>query len=579
MTVGGGGAERDVAETDRYDRRTFLGRSARTVGGALALGGVPGLLAACGSSGSGGAGTSGGTGSHGGPSTPRSGTPRRGGTLRVGINAETNGLNPVASDFTAPAIYYARAVFDTLTIQAADGSVKPYLARSVTPNASYDVWTITLRPGVVFHDGTPLDADALVSYLEQVIASPTYSITLQKLIQKVTKTGDLSVSLQMAQPWVAFDAYLSGGNGGAAQLGFIPSPKMLANPNGAQQPVGTGPFMFQRWDTNVEFVVTRNPHYWRAGLPYLDGITFKPIPDETARLQTIDAGGVDLIQTAAYSTINNLLRQNRYPVLSNVHGDVGEPSQNFIMLNTQRPPLDDLRVRQALACATDQKQLIHLTEFDLVSPSTGPFEPGNPWYSPTGYPSFDLARAQSLVRAYEAEKGPITFDLITPGTDLLNQLQVLQQMWRQAGITLRSIVTETSTAQIGDILVGRYSAASWGQFSAPDPDMNYPFWSATTVAPLGKFAVNFARNADPQIESALQKGRTNPDPKARIAAYQEVARRLAADVPYIWTGRDLGAAASTSRVAGWGDGITLPDGGRAAPLTGSNIWLTETWLT
>ena len=543
----------------------------------MLLGGAPGLLAACSSGGSAGRGASGS--SSPGAGTAAAGTPRRGGALTVGIDAETNGLNPVASDFTSPAVYYARAVFDTLTIQASDGSVKPYLARSVAPNASYDVWNITLRPGVFFHDGTPLDADALVAYLNQVIASPTYSVTLQKLIRSVSKTGDLSVSLKMGQPWVAFDAYLSGGTGGAAQLGFIPSPKMLADPNGANHPVGTGPFVFKQWDTNVQFVVTRNPHYWRPGLPYLDQITFKPIPDETARVQTLDAGGVDLIQTAAYDTIASLVGQTKYAVLSNIHGDVGEPSQNFVMLNTQVAPLDDVRVRQALAYATDQRRLSQLTEANLVQPSTGPFEPGNPWYAPTGYPSFDLAKAQALVKAYQAEKGPISFPLITAGTSQLNQMQVLQQMWKQAGITVSSISTPTNTAQISSILIGDYAATSWGQFSAPDPDMNYPFWSATTVAPLKKFAVNFSRNADPQIEAALQVGRTNPDAGARVRAYQEVARRLAADVPYIWTGRALGAVAARRNVDGYTAGLTLPEGGRAAALNGSNIWLTETWLS
>ncbi|HEX5268741.1 MAG TPA: ABC transporter substrate-binding protein [Acidimicrobiales bacterium] len=560
-----------------YDRRGFLGLTARLAGGAALLGGAPGLLAACSSSGSGASGSSGSPAS--GPGTASAGTPKRGGSLKIGIDAETNGLNPVASDFTSPAVYYARAVFDTLTIQASDGSVKPYLAQSVTPNASYDVWTITLRPGVVFHDGTPLDADALVTYLNQVVASPTYSITLQKLIRSVSKTGNLSVSVKMGQPWVAFDAYLSGGTGGAAQLGFIPSPKMLADPNGANHPVGTGPFVFQRWDSNVQFVATRNPHYWRSGLPYLDQITFKPIPDETARIQTLDAGGVDLIQTAAYDTIASLLHQSQFTVLSNVHGDVGEPSQNFIMLNTQVAPLDDVRVRRALASATDQRQLSRLTESNLVPPSSGPFEPGNPWYSPTGYPTFDLAKAQALVKAYQAEKGPISFPLITAGTTQLNQMQVLQQMWRKAGITVSSIDTPTSTAQISAILIGDYAASSWGQFSAPDPDMNYPFWSATTVAPLKKFAVNFARNADPEIEAALQVGRTNPDRSARIGAYQKVARRLAADVPYIWTGRALGAVAARRNVAGYATGLSLPQGGRAAALNGSNIWLTEIWMS
>ena len=131
--------------SDRIDRRSFLARGAATGVGLAAIGSSGGLLAACGSSSSSGAsGTS--TSSH--PNGVSTATPKPGGSLIFGTEAEEKGFSTTQGTFDTTGILYARTVFDPLAILAADGTVKPYLAQSITPNADATVWTITMRPNL-----------------------------------------------------------------------------------------------------------------------------------------------------------------------------------------------------------------------------------------------------------------------------------------------------------------------------------------------------------------------------------------------------------------------------------------------
>ena len=163
---------------------------------------------------------------------------------------------------------YARTVFDPLTIITANGGWAPYLAESVVPNADYTAWTITLRPNVVFHDGTPCNGAALLTNLEAQAKSLLTGIVLSPTLVSITQTGPLAVTITFKTPWVPFPYYLAGGIGG--QIAYVAAPSMLANPNGTSHPVGTGPFVFKEWVPNSHFTATANPHYWRPGLPYLD---------------------------------------------------------------------------------------------------------------------------------------------------------------------------------------------------------------------------------------------------------------------------------------------------------------------
>ena len=542
----------------RIDRRSFLQLGATTLGAAALMGAADlGALS---------------------PAAGAASKPKLGGHLRVGLLAEVNGLNPLASSLATSGTYYGRAIFDPLAIVAIDGTVKPYLCQSIIPNKAHTSWTFKLRPGIKFHDGTALDSTALVGQFQHILHSPFSAVSAFSTVTAIQSVDPLTVTLQLSAPWVALPAYLTG-TVGPGQLGFMAAPSMLANPNGAMQPVGTGPFIFESWEPGSHLVVKRNPNYWQKGLPYLSQITFTPIVDDTSRYQSLQAGTLDLIQTSAPLVVSQMLSDSSINVLDNIKAPPIEPSQSFIMLNTEQPPLDDVRVRRALAYATDQKRVIAVSGAGLGVPSTGLFSPGNKYYAPTGYPGFNLKKAKALIAEYRAANGgsaPASFPIQVDGTTYLDTAQQLQQMWKLAGINVTIDTVEQATG-LTQTLQGRYSAATQQQYEAADPDQNYAYWSSKNSGPLGSIAVNFARFSNPTIDAALNTGRSDPDPAARIKAYQTISDQFATYVPYVWINRQIWAIGTGKNVQGV-DKVAIPTGGFALPLTQGDVWMQRIWI-
>lgn len=547
----------------KMDRRHFLDRCIRAVAGVATLGvGAPVLLDACSTTGTANSAQAGA----GVSSAP----PRRGGSIVFGTTSEIDGFNPVTNRWDRTGIEYARTVFDPLMAVAADGSVRPYLARSVTPSDDFTVWSIELRPQITFHDGEPLTAQVVAHHLDTFVHGLNGAGL--SAVDTVSATGDLTVTVKTKTPWVPFPLYLTG------QIGYIPSPRQQADPNGSMHPIGTGPFVFEEWVPGDHFKATRNPRYWRTGLPYLDSIEFRPITDDISRQNSLESGSIDILSTTSTQSILALRAMSSVQYIDDSHSSIGEPDMNFIMFNLDSPPLNDLRVRQAIAHATD-RPLLSSTIYNSVAPiSNGPFVPGSPYYNDTGFPGFDLTKARLLVQSYEAEKGPIDFELgSTTAPQGIAQNQVLQQMWRKAGIQTRLVEIADST-YINNFLLGHYQAYGMTQYAAPDPDANYIFWNSRYAYPIGQLAINFSRNRDPQLDAALQTGRETADPSVRAGAYKKVADRLAADLPNLWLTRAVNAVAANRRVMNFANPV-LPDGSRGQALQDGAIWLGQIWVS
>jgi ABC-type transport system substrate-binding protein len=546
---------------DRYDRRAFLARGATTAA-AMGLAGVgmPALLSACGSAGpkltnrtTPGVGT---------------GTPRTGGTLTVGLNSEIDGFLPSASHFDNSGLTYANTVFDSLTRVGADGTARPYLAKSVEPNADMTVWTITLRPDITFHDGSPLSADVIVANFQ---ALRTSLLTAQAVrpISAVTATGPLQVQVTCDVPLVAFPYYLS------TQIGY---PIALAQ-LGAQDsthPIGTGPFIFESWEPNDHFTAQRNPVYWRPGLPYVDSITFKPIANDQSREDSLRSGTVDIMVTRDPTTIRDLRDDASFQQIADLTQIHGQTDMDFIILNTSADPTNDLTVRQALAHAINPDELVKLFGAGVTEVNTSLFPPGSP-YRPAdnGYPTYDLAKAKQLVAEAKPNHGgsiDITLDTVTDPR-LLEIVQAVANMWTLAGVHVTVGEIEQVTF-IDNLVTGTFTAYTDEMFSAPDPDINYVWLSSTTANP--PIALNFARNKDPQLEAALIQGRTHSDPAVRAAAYQTVDMRLAADLPYLWFSRATWSITASDAVQNFNH-MTLPDGSLDQGFSAGVFTPTSSW--
>ena len=504
--------------------------------------------------------------------------PKRGGSLVFGTDAEEQGFNPTTARFDNIGVMYARTVFDPLTIITTNGSWAPYLAQSVTPNADYSAWTITVRPNVVFHDGTPCDGAAMVTNFEAQKASLLVGIVLDPTLESITQTGPLSCTLAFKTPWVPFPLYLAGGIGG--QPAYMCAPAMLKAANGGtDNPIGTGPFVFKEWVPNSHFTATANPHYWRPGLPYLSQITFKPIVDEQARADALKSGTVDMMVTGTPQIITQFRGNKKYGYFDDSTGLVGEPNMNCVLLNLSKAPFNNATVRRAAAMAINRAQYAKEIDAGVLPVSNGLFSPGTPYYSKTSYPKYNPSEAKKLVQQVRRSGGEsaISFTLGSTNDNYTERAQqYLQQVFQEVGFKVGTNIVEQNNL-INDALAGTFQALLWSQFGAVDPDLNYIFWSSTTI--LGSsLAVNMTRNQDPQIETALQLGRTSTNQATRIKAYQTVNQRMAIDIPYLWTDRAVTAVIADPKVQNWNN-PTTPTGAKAYGIITGSIWPTQVWVS
>ena len=558
--------------SDRIDRRSFLARGAVAGVGLAAVGTTGGLLAACSSS-SGSSSTTSGVSGH--PDGISTATPKAGGALVFGTEAEEQGFDPTTATFDNTGIMYARTVFDPLAILAANGSVQPYLAQSITANADYTVWTVTMRPNLLFHDNTPCDA-AAVAY--NFNAQKNSLLTGQSLttIDTITVTSPLVVTVTMKSPWVPFDYYLAGGIGG--QIAFIAAPSMLKSPQGTTHPVGTGPFVFQEWNVNDHFTATKNPHYWRSGYPYLDSITYKPIPDPDQLLSSLTSGSVDIMHSDTPNAISTLRSDTSLGYVDDSTNVAGESDMGCLLLNLDKPPFNNLKVRQATAYAISSAQYVKVIDQGIFPTSNGPFSSNSPYYvADNGYPVYDVSKAKQLVQEAQQETGqPVSVTVNhVPDPTTTRIAEYLQQALQTAGITVT--LSPIQQAQIiNTALLGTFQAQVWRQFGAVDPDMNYIFWSPTNANTPG-FSINMARNTDRAMQTALLQGRQSPNKSDRIAAYQQVSKLLGSDIPYVWYDRTVWAIGAQPTVENF-DNPTTPAGAKAFGLIGGAIWPTQIWL-
>ena len=240
-------------------------------------------------------------------------------------------------------------------------------------------------------------------------------------------------------------------------------------------------------------------------------------------------------------------------------GVIGQPTFTFIMLNTAVAPTNDLSIRQALAKGMDQSVVQKILGGPPAKPVNGLFLPGSPYYSTTSYPTFDPSAARTLVNQYKAQHGTPSLSITTiPDPIAIKTVQAVQQMWQQVGFDVSIIEVQQATI-IDDFVTGKFQAATSYQFGAVSPDLNYVWWSTTTISAPGQIGLNFTRLNDPQIETALLQGRHTTNQTTRESAYQTVNERLAKDLPYLWIEQYFFSEVAAERVQNFAN-PTLPNG-------------------
>ncbi len=481
-----------------------------------------------------------------------------GGRIRYGLEAEPEGLDPMRFAFSQAGHAVASAVFDPLVTLDADGKPVPYLAKEITPNADFTVWTVALPTDVKFHDGTALTAAVVVANLEAYRASVITGPPIHEIITGVAEKDPTHVAITLRKPYRAFPAALT------TQIGYMVAPAMLADPGLAKKPVGTGPFIFDHHKDNESWSLRKNPTYWRAGLPHLDSIEFAPVADDAKRAEQLRSGTLDLMQTISGADIVEL-RKSDFKRVENRNGDIA-----FLTLNTTKAPFDNLTARRAAAYATDAEKVRREVYGDVARPANSPYGTGKPGHlDDNGFPTYDPAKAKQLVDQYRRETGSeLEFTFIT-SADITNAqcAQALIPGFEAAGMKVR-IQQLPQIQGIAQIAAGNYQMGQFRLFAHPSPEVDSTFYRSNSLAE--GISLNFPRFATPEIDALTEHAAGSGSVQEQAADYEKVSRILADQVPYVWLAELDWMLAANPRV----NGVRAAANG-TLPTIGPKTWIAE----
>ena len=352
--------------------------------------------------------------------------------VNVGLVLEPPNLDPTAGAAAAiDEVVYAN-IFEGLTRFAPDGSIVPALAESWDVSEDGLTYTFHLREGVTFHDGSAMDAEDVVFSLDRARAED--SVNAQKWlftdIAAVEATDPQTVTVTLSRPNGNFPFNMAWGDA------VIVAPESAEN--NATNPIGTGPFTFVDWAQGNRIDIARNDNYWGEPVA-LESASFRFIADPTAAFAALQAGDVDAFANfPAPETVVQFEGDPRFEVV--IGSTEGE---TILAMNNVKPPLDDVRVRQAITHAIDRQAIIDGAMFGFGTPIGTHFAPHHPDYVDlTGQSNYDPEKAKALLA--EAGHESLTLSLKLPPVEGYARRggEIISQQLAAVGIT-----TETTNLE------------------------------------------------------------------------------------------------------------------------------------
>ncbi len=326
--------------------------------------------------------------------------PVYGGTLTISLAAEPSGLDPTTNPSAAIKRVVHYNLLETLVKVDRTGKVVPGMARSYSVSKDGKEFTFTLFQGIKFHDGKPCTAEDVKFSLERILDPKTAAPyrMYYETIESIQAVNPSTVKFKMKK--VDSNFLFNMARGDAVIVSRQSADKLKS------EPVGTGPFRLAEWKRGDSVVMVKNPDYYRKGIPYLDKVVFKFIPDPSAQLAALRSGDVDVIAyDLAPENAPALEKDPRFKVLK------GNTTTDAIMaMNHSKKPFSDPKVRQAITLAIDRKGVIQGAVAGYGTPIGSHMDPTNPYYVDlSGLYPYNPEKAKQLL----AEAGyPNGFDAV-----------------------------------------------------------------------------------------------------------------------------------------------------------------------
>ena len=451
------------------------------------------------------------------------------------INSPSQGSTPL------------QALYDSLyTVDQETGDFQPRIATAFERSEDCLTWTMTLRDDVTFTDGTAYDAEAVLAEWtrsKENIRSSGYS-PLTYFVDTMAAVDPTTFQVNLKLPHCYFHEVAPWAN-----LVWIPSPTAVAaeGDNYTNAPVGAGPFMLESRTPGSETTLTRNPDYWQEGLPKLDTLEITTVPDPQQASDTLTTGGAD-----ASVSVQDLYAQQAEDAGATLV-DTNQIGGSNLLINSKRPPFDDIRAREAIYLAIDMEQINQTVAGGTAEVPTSLFPEGTPFFNPdVQFPGPDPVEAQRLLDELAAEGTPVAFTIVNAGGDS-NTQSIAIQTQLSAYDNLEVEVAQIDGASYGTTLYGgEFDVAIYGVGGqTPDPVIQ----SMNTG-----WAIPIASMDSAEVDALLAQEREATTFEDRKAALDELTQAIADLYRFKWRNVNHAWAAMNPDVAGlvnYGQGTSL----------------------
>ncbi len=442
-----------------------------------------------------------------------------GGTLAAAWNQEPVGFDPhIVSAVSSHQVL--TNVIDNLVTLDAEQNIVPELAESWEVSDDGLTLTFTLREGVKFSNGKDLEAAHFKTVFERILDPETGSGNAWRMagVESVEAPDARTLVLNLSAPTPGLLGHLAV----SKALGVF-DPASIEDGTVNTRPIGTGPFFISDFQPGTRVLLEKNPHYWRDGLPYLDAVDVRIIPDETVRRTALITGEIDWAFAIPAQSVAEMRERDDVVIDSTPAG-----AYYYIGVNVREGPLSEPAVRQAISYAINRDNIVQAAEFGNAEATQDPIPSNSAWAF--GYAPYeqDLDRARELLAEAGYADG---FSMaIMPTTEVPATIRAAQVI--QADLAAIGIQAEINTLEWAEWLQeqgdGNYETfvCSWNGLVDPD-DYFYAQHHTGEV-------FNFTGYSNPSVDELLDEGRTISDFDARYDIYEQVNQMIVDDAPYIY---------------------------------------------
>jgi peptide/nickel transport system substrate-binding protein len=500
-------------------RRQFLRRAAAFSGAVAATTSLGALVAACGTTTSPSA-TAGASVAPGASASPGAvASPKAGGTLKAALTGEPDTLDPATSTIYTGAQVYDN-VFSKLIDLDENNEFYGILATK-WDQPDEKTWVFDLVEGAKFHNGETFTAEDVKYTFERILDPATASAytPLYDAIDSIEATSPTKATFKLKAPFGPFLNNL-------ANNGEIVNKKAIEAGDPSRNPVGTGPFKFVEWVQGDHVTLEKNPDYFIAGQPYLDGIEFRFLLVDQSRIEGLRSGELDWVDAVPLQQLTTLKADPTFTYVTNPTAGIPD----YLAFNTTKPPFDKKALRQALAWAIDRTQIRDVAYFGAGEVGSEEVPTGSPWFGGgdpyKDGPDLDKARA-ALTQAGITTPFTIHYLGLPQYPELLKTGEVVRDQLKEIGITMEIEQVDVSV-WFDRFVKGEYEITSAYQERTIDPDNFY----ALVLRSGG--SINTSGYANPEFDKLVDEARTETDEAKRKEMYVAIRQVVFEDVPILF---------------------------------------------